>query len=60
VTKRRRDRAAGRRSRALDRPTISPELEAAALVQGGRERGPILHKLMEEVLTGETPEAEAP
>jgi exodeoxyribonuclease-5 len=36
-----------------------PELEAAALVQGGRERGLILHKLMEEVLTGETPEAEA-
>jgi exodeoxyribonuclease-5 len=28
-------------------------------VQGGRERGLILHKLMEEVLTGETPEAEA-
>jgi exodeoxyribonuclease-5 len=36
-----------------------PELEAAALVQGGRERGLILHKLMEEVLTGESPEAEA-
>ena len=36
-----------------------PELETAALVQGGRERGLILHKLMEEVLTGETPEAEA-
>ncbi len=36
-----------------------PELEAAALVQGGRERGLILHKLMEEVLTGETPETEA-
>ncbi len=35
-----------------------PELEAVALVQGGRERGLILHKLMEEVLTGETPEAE--
>ena len=35
-----------------------PELDAAA-VQGGRERGLILHKLMEEVLTGETPEAEA-
>ncbi len=32
----------------------SPELDAAALVQGGRERGLILHKLMEEVLTGET------
>jgi ATP-dependent exoDNAse (exonuclease V) beta subunit len=36
-----------------------PELEAAVLVQGGRERGLILHKLMEEVLTGETNEAEA-
>ncbi|AMP39901.1 hypothetical protein LBM2029_20185 (plasmid) [Ralstonia solanacearum] len=35
-----------------------PELEAATLVQGGRERGLILHKLMEEVLTGETQEAE--
>ncbi|WP_292593217.1 3'-5' exonuclease, partial [Mesorhizobium sp.] len=30
------------------------ELGAAAVVQGGRERGLILHKLMEEVLTGET------
>lgn len=30
--------------------------EAVALVQGGRERGLILHKLMEEVLTGEVPE----
>ncbi len=36
-----------------------PVLEAAALVQGGRERGMILHKLMEEVLTGEVQEAEA-
>ena len=36
-----------------------PETEADVLVQGGRERGLILHKLMEEVLTGETPEAEA-
>lgn len=35
------------------------EREASALVQGGRERGLILHKLMEEVLTGETPGAEA-
>lgn len=32
----------------------SRELETAAAVQGGRERGLILHKLMEEVLTGET------
>ena len=30
------------------------ELEAAISVQGGRERGMILHKLMEEVLTEET------
>jgi hypothetical protein len=36
-----------------------PELEAAVLVQGGRERGLILHKLMEEVLTGETKERAA-
>ncbi len=33
------------------------ELEAPASVQGGRERGLILHKLMEEVLTGETGDA---
>jgi exodeoxyribonuclease-5 len=35
------------------------ELDSATLVQGGHERGLILHKLMEEVLTGETEEAEA-
>jgi ATP-dependent exoDNAse (exonuclease V) beta subunit len=35
------------------------ELEAAVPVQGGRERGLILHKLMEEVLTGETQVSEA-
>lgn len=35
------------------------ELNAATPVQGGHERGLILHKLMEEVLTGETQEAEA-
>ena len=29
---------------------------AAATIQGGRERGTILHKLIEEVLTGETAE----
>lgn len=29
-------------------------IESPALVQGGRERGLVLHKLMEEVLTGET------
>jgi exodeoxyribonuclease-5 len=39
---------------ADDQPS---ELDAAAPVQGGRERGLILHKLMEEVLTGETQEA---
>ncbi|MEW9305471.1 UvrD-helicase domain-containing protein [Labrys neptuniae] len=38
---------------------LPPELDADALVQGGRERGLILHKLMEEVLTGETQESEA-
>lgn len=38
---------------------LPPELETTAQVQGGRERGLILHKLMEEVLTGETDEAEA-
>ncbi|WP_199202183.1 UvrD-helicase domain-containing protein [Mesorhizobium sp. 113-3-3] len=35
----------------------APELETSALIQGGRERGLILHKLMEEVLTGECDEA---
>lgn len=35
------------------------ELEATVAVQGGRERGLILHKLMEEVLTGETDPASA-
>jgi ATP-dependent exoDNAse (exonuclease V) beta subunit len=37
----------------------SAELGTVALVQGGRERGQILHKLMEEVLTGEILETEA-
>jgi len=36
---------------------LPPELEPIITVQGGRERGLILHKLMEEVLTGETNEA---
>ena len=44
------------------RPTIwngagddqAHEIETTVAVQGGRERGLILHKLMEEVLTGET------
>jgi len=39
---------------ADDQPS---ELGTAAAMQGGRERGLILHKLMEEVLTGETQEA---
>ncbi len=30
------------------------ESEASVVIQGGRERGLVLHKLMEEVLTGET------
>jgi len=34
------------------------DMASAAPIQGGRERGLILHKLMEEVLTGETEEAE--
>lgn len=35
------------------------EVEATVVVQGGRERGLILHKLMEEVLSGETDAAAA-
>lgn len=35
----------------------APDAEARASVQGGRERGLILHKLMEEILTGECDEA---
>lgn len=33
-----------------------PVADKAMMIQGGRERGLILHKLMEEVLTGETAE----
>ncbi|MFC3784084.1 exodeoxyribonuclease-5 [Sphingopyxis italica] len=36
-----------------DREAPPPVLDAPAPIQGGRERGLILHKLMEEVLTGE-------
>jgi exodeoxyribonuclease-5 len=36
-----------------------PELVASSTVQGGRERGLVLHKLMEEVVTGETGDAPA-
>ena len=32
------------------------ESEAAATIQGGRERGIVLHKIIEEILTGETAE----
>lgn len=32
---------------------LTPDLKASAVVQGGLERGLILHKLMEEILTGE-------
>ena len=35
------------------------ESDATATIQGGRERGLILHKLIEEVLTGETVEAQS-
>lgn len=42
-----------------DIETASPPAEAVASVQGGRERGLILHKLMEEILTGETADYEA-
>ncbi len=37
----------------------APETETPASIQGGRERGLILHKLMEEVLTGECDEVGA-
>lgn len=43
-------------SSAVDQPD---GLQTTLQVQGGRERGLILHKLMEEVLTGETDEARA-
>ena len=35
------------------------EPETAVVVQGGRERGLVLHELTEEVLTGETDATEA-
>jgi exodeoxyribonuclease-5 len=43
----------------VDPATDAPSAEmadGAAVVRGGRERGLVLHKLMEEVLTGETAE----
>ena len=42
-----------------DPDVLSTSGELQAPVQGGRNRGLILHKLMEEVLTGEVGEAEA-
>lgn len=42
---------------AGDEEASPPVLDAPAPVQGGQERGLILHKLMEEVLTGELGEA---
>jgi ATP-dependent exoDNAse (exonuclease V) beta subunit len=36
-----------------------PPIEGEVIIQGGRERGLLLHKLMEEVLTGETSDGEA-
>ena len=41
---------------ATEGEDAAPEDEAETNVQGGQERGRILHKLIEEVLTGETPE----
>ena len=41
---------------ATDGDDAASEDVAAANVRGGQERGRILHKLLEEVLTGETPE----
>ena len=56
--KQRRDRAAGReRRKSGDGCRRRSRWRAACpSVQGGRERGLILHKLIEEVLTGETPD----
>ena len=57
----------GTSARALEMPSprilsddadgAPAETHATSAVQGGRERGLILHKLLEEVLNGETPEA---
>ena len=44
---------------ATDGDGAPAEGAAAAAIQGGRERGTILHKLIEEVLTGETAETQA-
>ncbi|TMV08168.1 ATP-dependent endonuclease [Arenibacterium halophilum] len=44
---------------AVSTDSPAPETETPASIQGGRERGLILHKLMEEVLTGECDEVGA-
>lgn len=44
---------------AVSTDSPAPETETHASIQGGRERGLILHKLMEEVLTGECDEVGA-
>lgn len=45
-------------SLSLDEMIVAePETDFYATVQGGRERGDVLHKLIEEVLTGETEES---
>ena len=52
-------RSSGRRRRTIlttDGDGAPTDGAAAATIQGGRERGTILHKLIEEVLTGETAE----
>ncbi|MDE2824253.1 MAG: PD-(D/E)XK nuclease family protein, partial [Chloroflexota bacterium] len=43
---------------AIDGDGAPVDSAAGATIQGGRERGTILHKLIEEVLTGETPETQ--
>ena len=44
---------------ASDGEGAPAEAATASVVQGGRQRGRIVHKLLEEVLTGETPETAA-
>jgi exodeoxyribonuclease-5 len=46
-------------SRASGPDELKPEIKAPAAIQGGMQRGLILHKLMEEILTGETNDAPA-
>jgi exodeoxyribonuclease-5 len=56
-----RDEATGGSLRRVEEPEVlvpgedaAPVGQSSQFVQGGRERGVILHKLLEEVLTGET------